>query len=144
MPALEDEDTVGNRQDVRDALGDEQNRESSVLQVPDQTEQFVGLGDTQSGRGFIHNQDLRLEGDGAGAGNHLALTAGHSSYIHLGGLDVDAQLLDQLFSPFVHAGLIQQQLEGPASAFPADEDVPGNVQVVKQGQILVDHSDTLV
>jgi len=51
LTALQDEHTVGNRQDIRDALGDEQDRKSPLSQVTDQTEQFVGLGYAQAAVG---------------------------------------------------------------------------------------------
>ena len=115
---------------------------AAVAEVLDEAEEGVGLADAEGGGGLVHEEDFGVEGDGFGGGNHLALAAGHALDFEPGGADIDVQPFEQLGGFGIHLFLVEDAEKGQAPGiFTAEEDVAGDVEVVAECQVLVDHFD---
>ena len=118
-------------------MGDVDDAQLLGAQVADDLEQLLDLRLGQRGGGLVEYDDLGLVADGLGDLAHLLLADGQVAHL-LGGVDVDAQLMEQLAGLLVHPGVVDQ---AALHELAADEDVLGHRQVVHHVQLLVNDDD---
>ena len=132
-----DGDPVGDDLDLVHAVGDVHDAQLLGAQVADDLEQLLDLRLRQRGGGLVEYDDLGLVGDGLGDLAHLLLADGQVAHL-FGGVDVDAQLVEQLAGLVVHFAVVDQ---AALHEFAADEYVLGHGQVVHHVQLLVNDDD---
>ena len=132
-----DGDAVGDHLDLIHAVRDVNDAQLLVAQIADDLEQLLDLRLGQCGRGLVEDDDLGLVGDGLGDLAHLLLADGQVAHL-LGGIDLDAQLLEELLGLLVHLRVVN---DATLHEFAADEDVLRNGQVVHHVQLLVNDDD---
>ncbi|BCJ52300.1 hypothetical protein Asp14428_37750 [Actinoplanes sp. NBRC 14428] len=136
---VEGGDAVGDGEDVVHVVGDEDDAEAVVGEAADEFEDLGGLGDAEGGGGFVEDDDAAVPEDGFGDGDGLALAAGEAG-------DELAQAFDGAYGEagegvaghLFHGGFV----EGDAAGFfAAEEHVLDDVEVVAEGEVLVDDFD---
>ena len=109
-----------------------------LLERPQQGNDMGLHGDIQRGRGFVEDDELRLEGERPGDGHALALAAGHVVRVAAGEVLRQIDEAEQLPCLMRHVpGADQTEIqEGLA------EDVPdAELRVERGGRVLKDHLD---
>ena len=132
-----DGDAVGDDLDLVHAVRDVDDAQLLLAQIADDLEQLLDLRLGQRGGGLVEDDDLGLVGDGLGDLAHLLLADGQVAHL-LGGIDLDAQLLEELLGLLVHLRVVD---EAALHELAADEDVLRNGQVVHHVQLLVNDDD---
>ena len=110
-----------------------------LLEPQDEIEHHPGLGHAEGGGRLVEHDQLRVPHHGLGDGHGLALAPGEGGDGLADRSDrghVEAR--EGLRRCALHAVLVEQ---GAAQAFAAEEHVLDDVQVVREGQVLVDRLD---
>ena len=132
-----DGDAVGDDLDLVHTVRDINDAQLLIAQVADDLEQLLDLRLRQRRGGLVKDDDLGLVGNGLGDLAHLLLTDRQIAHLFRG-IDIDAQLIEELLGLGVHLGIID---DGALHEFAADEDVLRNGQVVHHVQLLVNDDD---
>ena len=114
-------------------------RESAVAQALDEVEHHFGLHDPERGRGLVHDHQLRVPHHRFGDGHRLALATGERGHrLADGSHSGDLQARERLRGCALHVVLVEQVAAEPLAA---EEHVLDDVEVVAEGQVLVDGLD---
>ena len=120
-------------------MGDVHDPDPTVAELTDDAEQFVDLEPGQRSRGFVHDQDVCLEGERLRDLDHLLLRHGKSRDA-LARIQAEVQHLEELRRLLVQGPVVQDERQVPTGLAP-QEDVLGDGQVRRQIEFLVDHAD---
>ena len=101
-------DAVAEFKEFLQLVGDEENGHALGLQVPDRLHQLCDLLLAQGGGGFIHDDELGVQGDGLGDLHHLLLAHAQLAALHMNVNLRVAQGLQRLLGLPVHPGIVQQ------------------------------------
>ena len=139
LAEVQHRDPVGDLEHVAEVVRDHQDGRAAAGQLLDQAEHELGLGDAERGGGLVHDDHLSLLHDGLSHGHRLALPAGQRADHLADRLDRgDPQVGQGLLGGQFHVDLVQQ---AQPDLFMAEHHVGHDVQVVGQGQVLVDGRD---
>ena len=142
-PAVQDDDSVGHRVDVKDVVVDEDGRLAPLADALHEVEQLLRLLEREAHGGLVENDDLGVEMECAHDGQSLPLTAGEARdrgvrSQHRRG---EAHLLGhESLGDAAHLSDIEEPETLADGA--ADEDVPPQRLLLGQGALLVDRLDT--
>ena len=128
--------------DVVDVVADQEDADPLALQLPDEVPDLGGLGRPEGRGGLIHDQDLRVEIHRAGDRHGLALAAGERLDGRREPLEVRVQAAHDLAGRVLH--LVVVEVADPRRELAAEEQVRRRVEVVGEGQRLVDALDPVV
>ena len=107
-PSLpDDDDAVADMEDVGEAMADHQDRDAARLELLDQAHQHADLLGRQRRGRLVEEQQPRLELEGAGDGDELALAAGQRADDPVR-LEVGAELAHHLPRRFAHADPVEE------------------------------------
>ena len=84
-----DHHPVCDGKDGLESVGDKDDRDPLRLEIPDDVMNLFHFLDRQSGGGFIHNDDSRVEEEGPSNGNGLSLSAGEVIDLLSDGVEMD-------------------------------------------------------
>src|ERR1700722_16767460 len=141
-----DVDAVGDLEDMRHVMADQDDRQAAPPYIEDELEHAAGLLDAERGRRLVHDHDAAAKGGGPCHSHTLPLTTREGldrlAYV----LDRrNAQLQQRLARFFLHARAIEHAEElSPQSGLAqlaAEEEIVGNAERRRQGEILVDRLD---
>src|ERR1700748_1666766 len=104
--AAQDDDAVGEREHVRHAMADQDDRQALLAQTPDQVEHFRDLSHADGGRGLVHQHDLGVAQPRTGDRDGLALAAGHLAH-EIARPCFRFELLEERAGTPVHRGVIE-------------------------------------
>src|SRR6476661_8751805 len=140
--ALEQQEPVTDREGVVRVVGDEDDAQAAVAGLQDVAQHHAGLLDAEGRGGFVQDQDLGPEVDGAGDRDALAFTAGELADGLFDVAEVDAHVGKFLLGDVLHL-LDVHALERTKSAgqFRAEEEVPPDGHQRDDGEVLVDGGD---
>ena len=143
----EDEDPVGDLEDVDQVVADHDHAEPALAQAPDQVQHLRRLGDAERRRRLVEQHDLGLAEQRAGDRDLLALAAGERADLAAQAGDRHRQVGEQLARPVLHPRLVElaRDRAGPGRDLLApEEEVGDDVEVVAEGEVLVDGRDPQV
>ena len=103
----EDEDAVGDLEDVDQVVADHDHAEAALAEFADQVEDLGRLGDAERRRRLVEQDDLRLAEQGAGDRDLLALPAGERPDLAAQAGDRHRQVREQLARLVLHARLVE-------------------------------------
>ena len=128
----EDDDAIGELEDLLGAVGDEEDGRPPPSQFPHQVGHPAGGGDPERGGGLVENEEGGGGQHGSGDGHQLAFTARErfDRLAHVPEFDAEAGQHP--------VGLGLHLLLGQQRPFPAEEQVGHDVEVVAQGEVLPD------
>src|SRR3954467_4950538 len=101
-------DAVGDLEDLRQVVADEDDGEALVAHALDLVEHVAGLDDPERGGRLVHEHDLAGPGDRAADGDALALAAGHVGDRRARVLDLHAEVAERLLALAAHGGLVEE------------------------------------
>ncbi len=131
-------DRVAEREDLVEAVGDEDQGATLVAQAAGDREQPLDLDAAQGCGRLVHDQQGRVERDGLRDLDDLLVGDGEAAR-RATGVDRDAQPLEEALGLGVHRRPVDPA--GAAERLAAHEDVLGDRQVGEQRRLLVDHRD---
>ena len=136
---VEHGDPVGHLEDVVEVVGDHHHRQAVVAEAAHQVEDHPGLDHAQGGGGLVEEDHLGVPHHRLGDRHRLALPSrerGHrlADGAHRG----HPQAAQRLGRGPLHGVLVEQPAAEP---LPAQEHVLDDVEVVGQGEVLVDGLD---
>ena len=134
----QDRDAVADLKQLAQTVGNEDDRHALIAQIPDDVHEDLGLAVRQRGGRLVHDDQLRVGGQGLRHLHHLPLR--------------DGQILDQRIDigrQADHIGIGLRQLrrllevdeEAGLAVFPAQEDVLPDAHVGHEVQLLIDDAD---
>ena len=134
----QDRDAVTDLKQLAQTVGNEDDRHALIAQIPDDVHEDLGLAVRQRGGRLVHDDQLRVGGQGLRHLHHLPLR--------------DGQILDQRIDigrQADHIGIGLRQLrrllevdeEAGLAVFPAQEDVLTDAHVGHEVQLLIDDAD---
>src|SRR5256885_1413979 len=140
LPAqVENRDPVRNLEDVVEVVRDHHDRQAAIAQAPDEVENHLGLYHTQRGGWLVQHHQLGVPHHGFGDRDRLPLAARqrchrlpdrpHRCYPQVG---------QRLAGRPLHVVLVEEAASEPLTA---QEHVLDDVEVVSQGQVLIDGLD---
>src|SRR5687768_12948452 len=103
--AAHDDDPVGDGEDVRHAVADEDDRYALLLEPPDQRQHLFDLAHADRRRRLVHQHELGLGQPGAGDGDGLALAARHAAH-NIARPRLRLQLLEELARLLEHCVIV--------------------------------------
>ena len=103
----EDEDAVGDLEDVDQVVADHDDAELALAQAPDQVQHLRGLGDAERRGRLVEQHDLRLAEQRAGDRDLLALAAGERPDLAAQAGDRHRQVGEQLAGLVLHPRLVE-------------------------------------
>src|SRR5208337_2791618 len=114
-----------------------------VLEGAHQVQHLFLLRDAEGRRRLVHDEDLRVPVDRARDRHRLALAAGKGADGAPERGDVDIQPIEDLLGLVGHPAVVEDldDSETPPHALSPEEDVGADVEVLGQGEILVDRLD---
>src|SRR5437660_5729796 len=132
---VEHRDPVRDGEHVVEIVGDHHDRQAAVTEAIHELQDLIRLDDAEGGGGLVHDDELRVPHHRLGDGDRLPLAAGERGDRLPDRPDGrHAQAGQRLAGGPLHVVLVQQA--GPQS-LPAQEHVLDDVQVVRDGQVLV-------
>src|SRR6185312_549860 len=141
---MHNDDAVGDGEHVRHHVGDEDDGRTLFLELADELEHLLLLGDAEIVGRLVHNHQLGLPVDGARDGDRLPLPA-REALDRLGEARKDDVERLEPFAGFAQHRLVVHGLDQAAQIavleLAAEEDVGGDVEVLRQRQVLVDGLD---
>ena len=139
LAALQHHDPVADREDVLQAVRDDDLGDAVLLQLEHGLEQPLGRHHREVGGRLVEDDDARLERDGAGDGDRLLAAARQALDALVDRVDVDLEALQHLRRPraYILLAVDEEALARPA----AEEDVLADVHVPAEREVLVDHLD---
>ena len=136
------DDAVADGEDVGQAVADEDDRDALRGQRADELEHVLDLAHRERRRRLVHDDELGVEGQGAGDRHRLLLAAGQQAGDLGHRFHPRAELGDHRLGFGAHAlGVDQLEAEHVARQLAAEEDVGGDVAHAGQREVLVDHLD---
>ncbi len=144
LAEAEDEDPVGDREDVRQVVTDDDNAEVALAQAADQLQDLFGLRHPESGRRLVEEHDFRLAQERAGDGDLLALAAGEGADLRAQARDRHREVREQIGGLVLHLHLVELAGDRPRPGrylLPAEKEVGDDVEVVAEREVLVDGRD---
>ena len=139
LPEVQARDVVGHREDVVHVVGDEDDGEPVVGQPPDEVEHLLGLGDAQRGGRLVEDHELAVPQHRPRDRHGLALAAGQARHVLAHRPQrAHREALEGLVGALLHGRLVQRD---PGLDLAAEEHVVHHVEVVAQGEVLVDDLD---
>src|SRR5712692_2063416 len=137
---VEHGDAIGDLEHIDEVVRYDHDREATVTEALDQVEHLPRLIYSQSGGGLVHDHELGVPHHRLRDGDRLALPSGQGRYGLADGPDGrDAQAGESLGCPALHLVLVERPA---AEELPAQEHVLDDVEVVAQGEVLVDGLDS--
>lgn len=135
----QDGEVVADLPQLVEPVGDEDEGLAGVAQSADDGEEGLDLAALQGAGGLVHDDDVGLDGDGAGQGDHL-LDA-EAEGLEVGGdVDVESEAVKHLLGLAVHgAGVDEAQL---GARLAAEVHVAGDRQLRDEIHLLVDRRDS--
>src|SRR5690606_28285818 len=131
---------VGDLQRLFEVVGDVHERDAAGGELLDDPEEDLDLLRGERRGGLVHDEDPRVDREGAGDLDDLLLA--HAQVAHeRSGIHVQAHLLEQLAGL---AGLLGVVDAAAAADLPAQEDVVAHREVRGEAQLLVDDRDAVV
>src|SRR5450631_4844549 len=134
-------DAVGEVEDVMDIMTDEEDADAFLFQRESEIADLPGLGGAKRRRRFVHDQDARIEMDGAGDRNGLTLASGKGADWFLEAAEMRVEPGHDPAGLAFHRGVVQRTPAGQDLA--AEENIGGGIDVVGQRQALVDGLDAI-
>ena len=132
-------DAVRDLQHVDHVVRDQQHGDALVGEPADQVEHLRRLRHTERGRGLVEQHDLGVPQHGLRDRDGLALPAGQAGHALANRLHrAHRQRVERLAGGLLHGDLVEQDAAVP---FPAEEHVLHDVEVVAQGEVLIDDLD---
>jgi hypothetical protein len=137
---VEHGDPVGNFEDVVEIVGNDHDGQPVVLEPPDQVQHHPRLGHAESRRGLVQQHQFRVPHDGLRHSDGLALASrqscdGLADRAHCGHM----QARQGRRGRSLHVVLVEEEA---ANTLATEKHVLNDVEVVGQGQILVDGLDS--
>src|SRR5713101_3069374 len=137
---VEHGDAIGDLEHIDEVVRYDHDREATVTEALDQVEHLPRLIYSQGGGGLVHDHELGVPHHRLRDGDRLALPSGQGRYGLADGPDGrDAQAGESLGCPALHLVLVERPA---AEELPAQEHVLDDVEVVAQGEVLVDGLDS--
>ena len=140
----EDEDAVGDREDVDQVVADHDDAEVALAQAPDQLQHLFGLRHAERRGRLVQQHDLRLAQQRAGDRDLLALAAGERPDLAAQAGDRHREVGEQVGGLVLHLHLVELARDLASARrdlLAAEEEVGDDVEVVAEREVLVDGRD---
>ncbi len=137
-------DPIRHLEDVGEVVADHDHSQPPLFQAPDQLQHLLGLRHPESGRGLVKEDDPRLSEEGARNRYLLTLTAGERADLGANARDRHSEAGEQLTRAVLHLRLVELARDLPGARrdlLLAEEDVGDDIEVVAEGEVLVDGGD---
>ncbi len=134
----EDGIVVGDLEDLLELVADEEDRLALALQLADDRVKLLDLLVRQRRGRLVHNDDLRIHGEGARDG-HQMLARNRQIAEPRVGIEIDLQLVENLARTPAHRFPVEEA--ETVDDRMAEEDVFGDGQIVEQHRLLVGAGD---
>ena len=141
LTVTKNRDTVGDLTNLIHTMGNVDQRNAFVPQMPDQIEEPVGFRRTQRSRRLVKNQHLRIRSKSLGDLSQLPVSGSERPNLNIG-IQVDSKTFEKLLRLLVHS-LLVEETEG-IGFLRTHEDVLGYAHGWDQGEFLEDHADASV
>ena len=129
---------LGQVEHVVDVVAYEKDPDPLALELPDEAMHLCRLRGPKSGRRLVHDQGARVEVDRSGDRDRLALTSGEAEDRRLEILEVRVEATDDFPRSRFHGRVVEGA--GPHQ-LSTEEDIRRRIEIVGQGQSLVDRFD---
>ena len=137
-------DAVADREDVRHAVADQDDRDALVAQAADQVEHLGDLAHRDRRGRLVHQHDLGLRQARARDRDRLALAARHPAH-EVARPRLRFELAEQLAGALVHGARVEELERAEAAAdLAAEEDIGRGGQVVAEREVLIDDLDAVL
>ena len=140
----EDDDPVGDLEDVDQVVADHDDAQAALAQAPDQLQHLGGLRDAERRGRLVEQHDPGLAEQRARHRDLLALTAGERADLAAQARDRHRQAGEQLLGLVLHPRLVELARDltrARRDLLAAEEEVGDDVEVVAEGEVLVDGGD---
>ena len=140
----QDDDPVGDLEDIGEVVADHDDPEAALAQATNQLQHLFGLRHAQRRGRLVQEDDTRLPEQRASYGHLLTLTAGEGPDLGAQAGDRHRQAGEQLSRSVLHLRLVElarSLSEARRDLLMAEEDVGDDVEVVAEGEVLVDRRD---
>ena len=137
-------DAVSHLEHVIEAMADENDRDPLLPHLADELQHALDLAHRQCRRRLVHDDELGIEGERPGNGDGLLLAAREHADRAVNRRNARPETFDHPQGVGIHFRLVDKawkNSEGPLHRFAAEENVGGDVLLLGQRQILVDHLD---
>ena len=132
-------DSVGDLANLIHTMGDVDQRDAFVLEMPHQIEESFRFRGAQRGRGFIENQHPGIGAQRFGDFRQLPVSRCQCSHFNIR-VEVDAQSVQKLLRLLAHAFLVQKM--AAIQRLRAHEDVLRDAHCGDEGEFLEHHADS--
>ena len=140
LAVAQHDDAIGAALDLAEPVRDEDDADTIGLERIDDPQEAFRLRERQARRRFVHDHDARVQRQGLGDLDQLALRE-RQLLQAVGGVEVAAQALEQRPHARVQRLRVDQPERPVRQRLAADEDVGGDVQVLEQVEFLVHEGD---
>ena len=143
LPEPQDGDAVRHLEDVMEVVRDDDDAQAFLGQTADEIQHLTRLCHSQSGCRLVEDHELRLPHDRFRHRYCLTLPSGQPRHPLADGLQRrDGEIVERRPRSLLHARLVEHA--DVVDALAAEEHVRDDVEVVGEGEILVDHLDAEV
>ena len=134
------DDPIGALPDLVQPVRDVDDADPQGTQLADDRQETVGLREREARGRLVHDDEPRLERQGLGDLDHLAL-GDREVGDRRRRAEVDAEALEERSDHGVETCPVDQPQRPAPQRLAADEDVGGDVQIVEEVELLVDEGD---
>ena len=140
-PVAEHGDAVGEREDLVEAVRDEDRRDALLPQPPDEAEERLDLVVGERARRLVEDQDARVDRERASDLDHLLLIGSQAPHGQ-GRVEIETETLQSSLRPGVSSRR-QSIMPPPLCHSVTEEDVLGDREFGREGRLLGHRRDAL-